>query len=122
MTKIHYSSDVNIEDHANLVVFDNEDGEKCAIYIDRLPDETIMVSTVELFDKPADAWVNEYDLIVINESCDTNYKFDKPLNEYEQYLFTSDLCWYYGAVNFDSNPMILSQDAFESYLETNNLI
>ena len=121
--KIYYSDDVNILDHATNVVF-LQDGVKHAINIER--DENIeqyCVYITELYNKPSDSWINEDDLIYINDSCDSSYDFNAELSEYEQYLFTSDLCWYYGANNFDSCPLhFISYGGFEQYLKGMELI
>ncbi len=121
--KIYYSSDVSIEDHANLVVFENSEGEKEAIHIERDEDsEKIYVYYVELFNKPADSWINEEDLKSINNSCDKNYVFDQELTRWDQYFFTSDLIWYYGADNFGSPNIYTSQDSFEEWLTSRGII
>jgi len=121
--EIHYSSDTSIEDHANLVVFDNC-GIKDAIYIERYEDTgAVLVYWVDLFHKPSDSWINEDDIPRINSCCDTKYKFNEELDEFDQYLFTSDLCSYYGAINFDSYPLHFDdQDEFEEWLTEMNLI
>lgn len=123
MKTIYYSDDVNILDHARMVVY-LADGVKNAIFIERDDNsEQYFVYCVELFTRPSDSWINESDLKAINTSCDANYIFDQELTEHEQYLFTSDLCWYYGAVNFDSDPIqFISFGSFEQWLKEMELI
>jgi len=118
-----YSSDVNIEEHATMVVFKN-DNDIQAIFIERYADTNeIKVYGVELYNKPSDSWINEDDIKSINNSCDTDYSFKEELKDIKQYLFTQDLCWYYGANNFDSFPdKYKSQEAFEDWLLSMNLI
>lgn len=122
--RVIYSSDASIEDHASLVVFRNFDGDKEAIWIDRdEATEQVLIYSVELFNKPSDSWVNKEDLEGINSSCDANYSWDQELTEEEQISFTEDLCWYYGAVNFDSYPNeFLSYNSFLEWLESRELI
>ena len=118
-----YSSDVSIEDHANMVVFKN-DNDIQAIFIERYNDtDEIKVYYLELYDKPSDSWINKDDIKGINNSCDTDYSFEEELKDNRQYLFTQDLCWYYGANNFDSFPdEYKSQKYFEDWLLSMNLI
>ena len=117
------ANDVNILEHANLVVFDNEKGEKCAIYIQRHEEtDEFYVYGVKLFNKPSDSWINEDDLECLNSCSDTSCKFNEELSEHKQYQFTSDLCWYYGAINFDSTPYREHINLLEAYLQDNNLI
>jgi len=123
MTTIYYSDDVCILDHARFVVY-LADGVKNAIYIERDDNsEQYFIYGVELFNKPSDSWISESDLKDINSSCDASYIFDQELSEYDQYLFTSDLCWYYGANNFDSYPIeFISYGSFEEWLIAMDLI
>jgi len=125
-TTIHYSSDVNIEDHSNFVVFHNkhngEDAE--AISIERDGDsETVKVYFVELFKSPSDSWLNNEDLESVNSYTGMNYNMNSDLVGNDKFLFSQDLCSYYGAINFDGNPIeFQDQNSFELWLRDMNLI
>lgn len=125
-TKIHYSSDVSIEDHSNFVVFHNKhNGEETeAISIERDEDsEKIRVYYVELFNKPSDSWLNFEDLESVNSYTGMNYEMNTDLVGNDKFLFSQDLCSYYGAVNFDGNPLEFEdQNSFELWLKEMNLI
>lgn len=122
--RVIYSSDVSIEDHASVVVFRNFDGLLETIFIERLePTEQVLIYNLELFNKPSDSWVDAEDLKSLNSSCDSDYTIDEVLTEDRQIRFTEDLCWYYGAVNFDSYPNeFLSYGSFVEWLESRDLI
>jgi len=124
MKNLIYTSDVSIEDHSNFVVFKNSDGDIEAIHIERDDNtETFLIYNVELFNKPSDSWINKDDLKSMNESCDTNYEFDTELNDFDKYLFSSDLCWYFGANNLDNYSLQFNNyNSFIEWLKSRNLI
>ena len=97
-----------------MVVYQHTEGSAIyneSIFIERDEDSNmIRVYGVELFTRVSDSWIDEDGLKSINESCDSNYEFDKEMDRDESIQFTSDLCWYYGAINFDSYPI-----EFKSY-------
>ena len=67
-----YSSDVNIEEHATMVVFKN-DNDIQAIFIERYNDtDEIKVYYLELYNRPSDSWINKDDIKGINNSSDTD--------------------------------------------------
>ena len=122
--RIIYADDVSILEHANMVVFRNADGDTEAIYIERYEDTgQFMIYSLDLFNTPADSWINEDDLKGINSFADAKYEFNTKLTGTDQYFFTSDLCSYYGAINFDSYPnQFLSEGSFEEWLISRELI
>ena len=116
MKKVIYSTDVNTMEHANYFV----DSEKNVFYIERYEDEDkVIIYSLELFSKPSDSFINDNDINSLNSYSDSNYEYTKTLIEDEQYLFTFDLCSYYGGLNFDSNPLELSYEEFEQWFEEN---
>jgi hypothetical protein len=72
-------------------------------------EENFKLYHLDYFDKPSLSFINENDLKSLNDSCDTNYQFNEILNEQDRINFVSDLYWYYGGLNFDSSPLILTE-------------
>ena len=97
---IIFSTDVDVL-QSSLVVFKNE----TCLYISFDDDnENYIVYCFDLI-KEVDTWI---DLDGINSSCDTNYTNELSKNDF--FKFTNDVCWYYGAVNFDGNPTTCNEN------------
>ena len=94
MNAVIFSSDVDYL-QSNLIVFQNN----TCIWLDYDHDSNnYIVYTFDLLTS-VESWI---DLDDINSSCDTNYTSE--LNESDFIQFTSDVCWYYGAMNLDGCP------------------
>ena len=100
MNTIIFSTDVDLL-QSQLIVFQNN----TCLYIDYDYDnENFIVYCFDLI-KEVETWV---DLGDINSSCDANYTNE--LNENDFFNFTNDVCWYYGAINFDGNPTTYNEN------------
>lgn len=122
-SRIYFSDDVSILEHATFIVFRNFDGLKEAIYIERYEDtEQVFIYEMELFNRPSDSFLTEDDLDGLNSFADTKYTFDGELNETEMYLFVLNMCHYYGAINFDQYPNTMHLGNLENYLKFRELL
>lgn len=106
--------DVNTMGHADFFV----DSEFNSFFIERFENK-VLIYSLELYNKPSDSFISESDLKNLNSFADMNYEFNKDLIEKDRYLFTYDLCSYFGGMNFDSMPFELSYEEFENWFLEN---
>lgn len=122
---IIYSTDVNIEDHSDLVVFKNNEGEEQAIWIARFEEEgTFVVYGIDLYKKPSDSWISSEDLDALNEFADKKYVYDQEFtNQFDKYSFAADMCSYFGAMNYDNwGTPFPTKEGLEDYLKALGLV
>lgn len=99
MNTIIFSSDSDYL-QSNLIVFQNN----TCLWLDYDHDSNnYMVYIFDLLTS-VESWI---DLDSINSSCDTNYTNE--LSESDFINFTSDVCWYYGAINLDGCPITYNE-------------
>jgi hypothetical protein len=93
-----YSTDASLE-QSTLICYIKDD-EIIVLGID-----DAYIYKLEIFDSPSDSFINESDLIRLNDSCDMQYVFDEKFDSIEKKCkFMCDMFWYFGGVNFDSSP------------------
>ena len=108
--KVIYSTDADLLQSSFIAFNDNS---ALAISIDEESD-TVYVHSFDLLEKSdlLDSW---FKLDHINSSCGTDYKAD---DEIDFIQLTQDVCWFYGADNFDSMPDEMTIEEFENFIST----
>lgn len=102
-----YSTDADIFDQSYAIAYLNN-FEIVLIFIEQFVDtKEIHVYRLEIFEKPSDAFVYENDVHDLNSFFDTKYVHDLVFKDFNQaLLFSINLAQYYGANNFDSEPLV----------------
>ena len=105
--KIVFSSDADLL-QSSLIVFDDN---RC-LWIDKDEDsDKVIVYSFDLLNKTDlnNSWFNLSD---IDSSCDSDYS-----NGVTDFIaLTNDVCWYYGAINFDGTPDVMKFKKFEKFI------
>jgi hypothetical protein len=102
-----YSTDASLE-QSTLICYSKDD----EIIVLGIDDANIY--KLELFESPSDSFINESDLIKLNNSCDTQYEFNEKFDSIERKCdFVNNMFWYYGGINFDSMPERIENNLVE---------
>jgi len=109
--EVIYTDDVNLIDHANLIVVRNSEGEEFAYWFERWENNLTLIFYVQIFDSPDDSGVYEDDYESLMEYSGMDLINSGIGDDFNKYQFTSILCRYYSPRNFDCLP--IKYDSYE---------